>query len=855
MTVNIRKDIFSQLQDIPGTHATHKGATAILWERWIHTQAMRLGLKAEDLYGSISIDISNADKITQELGKEIDLPDPLKQNPNLLSLLNNQEILDHLEAKVSGKPSFKANERAMLQNWMEQNKLVDQQGNPQTFYHGSFGDIESFKKNEQSKFSRLGQGFYFSSSPQDASDNYASPDSPELQAKAQAIEMSLRTSSMPIENISYSDIKESLSEEGGAVYPVYLRMNSPFVISKDVPYHHGKHEKAIQFGAIASAIVIDHKGDMELAQRLINKLNAATTTLDAVNVISEFARYHQLDGLPLHIIQRSGYDGVIDKSAGDLWHTPNNAEHFIVFEPNQIKSAIGNVGSYNNTSHNILYQNPPSYDSVLFQFGGVNAQRANVTQLQIARSLHEKGAPMEAIRQHTGWHKFVDDKWRFEFSDAQAMLRRDSFKGTLQHFDRRARELHGPKALFANLPPRDKNYISTNFAPSLVFQGKIDEALDHPKLFKYYPQLKDISADIQIHPDIKRTSANLTMGAPDEWKITCVAPNAKAALEAIIHETQHAIQEVERFASGGTADNYANTNPETQQFYLQQLKDLQAVVDLSKLRQVPYAEAAEKLGTLINASAALTVKQSTEAQINDYIHKLECESRSPRNRYLHLAGEYEARQTQNRQHLSSEERMNTPIDAFEPIDLNKLEVTYTQRDVPNQADFSMEGPKGALIRNPLESKFLMLLSDNHNPSTLIHESCHAFLDIFVEQAKQPEAPQCIKDDYLAICRFLEADPSQPFNRDQNEKWAEVCEKYFLEGDSFEDAPQIFNRLNEAMKESYASSAEIDVEVSPEIKNVLDNMFDFNDTFADLDFAEISRHIDSGSAQKNTGLNH
>lgn len=852
MSEAIVLDIASRLQAVPNCPENLRDTTASLWSRWFTTLGMRVGMSPNQLYQSVDIDIQHSTEIVKQISKEIDVPDALKKNPTLLSLLSNEEVLGYLERAI-GKDNSPKPFSNVLNKWLKNSVTVNSTGEPQVYYHGSFADITSFNKDSQDDYSRLGKGFYFTTNAQDASDNYASPESPELQAKAQAIMSHLHKSGSPIKDINYSQIKKGLAEEGGAVYPVYLNVKTPFVISEDTPYHRGQYDKAISFGAIATAIVMDHEGNMDEVEQLNKQLNGASNTVDAINIITRFSQYNGYDGLPLQIIERSGFDGVIDKSAGNLWHTPNDAEHLIVFNANQIKSAIGNIGAYDDSIDNILYQDAPSYDSVLFQFGGPKANRANITMLHAAKRLDRKGEDMERIRKLTGWHRWVDDKWRFEIDDSQSMLNRTSFHQTDDHFDRIAVHRVGPAATFANLPPRDKEYIESNYVHSLGFDGPLDKILDHTRLFSYYPQLRRINTDIQIHPDLQKTSAQITAGNPPDCNLVVRASNGRKAMEAIIHELQHAIQTIEGFAAGGSSSNYSNTASETKTFYQKQLGDLQAVFDLADTRNLPLIEASDTLGSLISANSSRLVSTHSAAQLKDYMHKLECELRPPRTRYLHLSGEYEARQTANRQDLSNTERMNTPIDAFEPVDITKLEVVFHDTGSKDtEFDYSESGPLGSVIRNPLDQRFLMLLSENYNPSTLLHESSHIFLDVFRHQALMPDSPDTIKEDFQNICDFLEGNRDVPFNRHQNEKWAIACETYFLNFEANNDKPPAISRMGELMKSTYGEAKDLGVKLTPEIKEVISRMFDEEETLHQLDFAEISELL---NAQQTSNTAH
>lgn len=849
----IAKDISLKLRDIKNCSNEMSQITGDLWGRWFENLSIRLGVSPQQLYESISVDISHVQDVVSLVGKDIDLPDQLKDNPDLLSVLSNSEVMAYLENTIDLSPNRKKSDSDALLEWQGDNKLIDSDGKPQVFYHGSFADFSSFSEKEQRKFSRLGTGYYFTTNPQDASDNYATPDSPEVRAQAQAIQMELMKGGTPIKQINYQKIKEDLVKDGGVVYPVYLKMERPFIISENEPYHLGEHDKAITFGAFTTNIVLEHNGSMSDVELLQKRLNGAVSTLDAVNVIQEFARYNGFNGLTNQIIQSSNYDGIIDESAGKLWHTPDDAHHVIVFNPNQIKSAIGNNGSYSQTTDNILFQSAPEYDSVLFQFGGINALRSNKTMLQAAKRLSEKGEDMERIRKLTGWFKWVDDKWRFEFDDSQAMLNRHVLTETSDHFDRVAARHINPKAKFDNLAPKEQDYIVNNFTPSLRFNGDLGSALSHNHLFLYYPQLKNINLSLEIHPDLAQTTGSLTNGMPPHNQLRIRAKNGNEAFSAILHEIQHAIQTIEGFAEGGSVANYNNVPSETKTFYNRQLSDLQFVFDLADTRNLSLPEAAELAGSNIASTSARLAVTNSEQQLKDYIKKLECEQRSPRTRYLYLAGEYEARQTTNRQNLSSTQRTKTPVDFYEQIDTSKLEVVINDKPKSiRRFDFGESEALGSILRNPSQSKFHLLLSNSFNQSTLVHESSHLFLDLFINQALKESAPDCIKEDYQKICDFVGAKAGEPLTKHQNELWAEACESYFLSQDKrVEKQPPAFQRIQDLMKDVYAESDPLGIELSEEITGVLNRMFSSGTTHKEIDFGQLSQLLNDQEPLQST----
>ena len=125
----------------------------------------------------------------------------------------------------------------------------------------------------------------------------------------------------------------------------------------------------------------------------------------------------------------------------------------------------------------------------------------------------------EKIMKETGWWKGGDDKWKYEISD------------------------EGMKLV-------DKDWRFGD-------KGKLGEFIEHPELFKAYPELKDINFEVGRKSDKYVASFN-----PDK-KLIKINPSAVQAgdegiLDILIHEIQHAIQMKEGFAPGSNPEHAGN---------------------------------------------------------------------------------------------------------------------------------------------------------------------------------------------------------------------------------------------------------------------------------------------------------
>lgn len=157
-------------------------------------------------------------------------------------------------------------------------------------------------------------------------------------------------------------------------------------------------------------------------------------------------------------------------------------------------------------------------------------QRTSRDNLNAALYMKRKGKSDEEIRLGTGWFRSpYDGKWRYEIDDS------------------------GMK--FTGLKP-DVDEGKTH-----ATQEPLGELIDHPALFKAYPDLKRMATTVEINPG--RTpglrSGSYTRGEPGDDKyvgrfpeIHVLATNEPDAKAVLVHEIQHAIQDREGFAKGGS---------------------------------------------------------------------------------------------------------------------------------------------------------------------------------------------------------------------------------------------------------------------------------------------------------------
>lgn len=129
--------------------------------------------------------------------------------------------------------------------------------------------------------------------------------------------------------------------------------------------------------------------------------------------------------------------------------------------------------------------------------------------LNRAKQMNEKGIDNETIRQTTGWFQDKNKDWKFEISDK-------------------------------NMKLKDNIKLKENTS------YKLGDIIEHDNLFVMYPELKNYKVSFE---DIN-TSGRIKL-SNNEIKINNKSIKSKTKVEGtLIHEIQHAIQNIENFEGG-----------------------------------------------------------------------------------------------------------------------------------------------------------------------------------------------------------------------------------------------------------------------------------------------------------------
>lgn len=194
--------------------------------------------------------------------------------------------------------------------WFGDSKVVDAGGKPLVVYHGSYADIDEFdpSMSGSSGFSSADCAIEFTDDPYVAS-HYAGA----------------------------SDQYARVSDEAGAVYPVYLKIERPFVITRNM--HNGNFSVGHQY---ANAIKRLREGDD--SPDMMREYGVDEKYVDAEKLADAWEK-GVIDGI------------VIEGAKWDAFDSDENTQ-YIVFDPKQIKSASGNSGAFDQDSPKITKSAP-----------------------------------------------------------------------------------------------------------------------------------------------------------------------------------------------------------------------------------------------------------------------------------------------------------------------------------------------------------------------------------------------------------------------------------------------------------------------------------------------------------------
>lgn len=195
-------------------------------------------------------------------------------------------------------------------------------------------------------------------------------------------------------------------------------------------------------------------------------------------------------------------------------------------------------------------------DGTLGSFMGVKSATIDKTALYKAQNLEMDGIHPDDIWNQTGTFRGADGRWRQEIDDSQAKLKPEAFtNNTIENDPRTGGETN--QTISLKKPPErplnfgdHQTFLDYLFSKREATPSTLDKVMDHPELFKAYPELRGIT----VHPMPSYTNSIGMLRGRDLYLKNDLDP--EFARGVILHEVQHAIQDTEGFARGGNAGEF-----------------------------------------------------------------------------------------------------------------------------------------------------------------------------------------------------------------------------------------------------------------------------------------------------------
>lgn len=193
-------------------------------------------------------------------------------------------------------------------------------------------------------------------------------------------------------------------------------------------------------------------------------------------------------------------------------------------------------------------------------FAGVNARTADLNALSVAQELERQGTDADAIRSQTGWFRGMDGKWRFEIDDSgmEYFRKGDAFSQDYPEYVEYQQLMN--KMLYGSINEEEHSRLREldevwGREPARLSErvdrgnARLRDILRHNALFEAYPRLRSVRVEFgELDP------GTLGYFDPNQRKITLSNELKNAPQDTIIHEVQHAIQQVEGFTGGASPE-------------------------------------------------------------------------------------------------------------------------------------------------------------------------------------------------------------------------------------------------------------------------------------------------------------
>lgn len=271
-------------------------------------------------------------------------------------------------------------------------------------YHATTADVEAFDMRKANVESDLGRAIYTTNKISDANTNYGNEKGPDLEAKIMRDADRMTNSEVDAdgEEMDYATAKAAAKDRyvqnQGNVMPVYVALQNPAVLGgvgqTRLDFDENYDEEADEYGeptgtlvdfanAIRDAMndrdqfVVDGDADTLYERIMEHGRDYGFANLsDAIELVKGSGELDYTqdteDGLMARgevirqALKEMGYDGIVDRTVNEKFGDGNrngmgmedmgaDTVHVLAFKPTQVKSAIGNRGTFSSEDRRVTY--------------------------------------------------------------------------------------------------------------------------------------------------------------------------------------------------------------------------------------------------------------------------------------------------------------------------------------------------------------------------------------------------------------------------------------------------------------------------------------------------------------------
>lgn len=149
-----------------------------------------------------------------------------------------------------------------------------------------------------------------------------------------------------------------------------------------------------------------------------------------------------------------------------------------------------------------------------------------------------------------------------------------------------------------------------------------------------------------------------------------------------------------------------------------------------------------------------------------------------------------------------------------------------------QSDAAEDSPRGRIVIGSNKTMRIDLFA-KADLSTFLHETGHFYLEVLKDLSKDERASAQIKADYQTVRDWLGAKGDGPLTVDQHEQFARGFEMYLARGEApTKELRTAFANFKVWLTNIYKNLRRLDVELTPEIKNVMDRLMATDEQLAE-----------------------